>query len=250
MSGIYLAGFGGLAVHGDHQRVTTKKTNERSGPRKRGRPRAAEISAPQRKAFAAIRNHLAHRGFPPTVQELGALMGIGSSSAHELVNQLVRKGYLRRETGKARSLEVVRQLEPEVAALVPIPIVGVVAGGSPILAVENVVGEMLVDAQLTHHAKCFALEVAGDSMVRAGIGDGDYVVVRQQQVAENGDIVVALLGEEATVKRLFIAEERIELRPENPRHRPIVVSPDDELRIQGKVIGVRKRSEARPAKEM
>lgn len=230
--------------------MTMKKTTDRSGPRKRGRPLATEISSPQRKAFAAIRNHLAHRGFPPTVQELGALMGIGSSSAHELVNQLVRKGYLQRDTGKARSLEIVRQLEPEVAALVPIPIVGVVAGGSPILAVENVVGEMLVDAQLTRHAKCFALEVAGDSMVRAGIGDGDYVVVRQQQVAENGDIVVALLGEEATVKRLFIADERIELRPENPRHRPIVVAPDDELRIQGKVIGVRKRAEAKPTKEM
>ncbi|MBI4511497.1 MAG: transcriptional repressor LexA [Deltaproteobacteria bacterium] len=217
---------------------------------KRGRPPIAEVTAPQRKAFAAIRNHLAHRGFPPTVQELGELMGLGTSSAHELVSQLVRKGYLRREAGKARSLEVVRHIEPEVADLVPVPIVGVIAGGRPILAVENIVGEMLIDARLVRGTRCFALEVAGDSMARAGIDDGDYVIVRQQQVAENGDIVVALVGEGATVKRLCIADERIELRPENPRHRPIVVGPDDDLRIQGKVIGVRRRKEARLSKEM
>jgi repressor LexA len=217
---------------------------------KRGRPPIVEVTASQQKAFAAIRNHLARRGFPPTVQELGELLGIGTSSAHEQVSQLVRKGYLRRDAGKARSLEVVRHIEPQVADLVPVPIVGVVAAGRPILAVENVIGEMLVDARLVGRSRCFALGVVGDSMVRAGIGDGDYVVVRQQQVAENGDIVVALLGEEATVKRLSIADEQIELRPENPRHRPIVVGPDDELRIQGKVIGVRKRREARLSKEM
>ncbi len=212
--------------------------------RKRGRPPVGKISSPQRKAFAAIRSHLAHRGFPPTVQELGEILGMATSSAHELVSQLVRKGYLRREAGKARSLEVVRQLDPEVAHLVPVPIVGVVAAGRPLLAVENIVGELLVDARLVGRARCFALAVAGDSMVRAGIGDGDYVVVRQQQVAENGDIVVALLGDEATVKRLSIAEERIELRPENPHHRPIVLRPEDEFRIQGKVIGVRRYAES------
>lgn len=227
--------------------MTEKKPPDRA---RRGRPPVAEITQPQRKAFTAIRNHLAHRGFPPTVQELGALLGMGTSSAHELVNQLVRKGYLRREAGKARSLEVSRQMDAEIADLAPVPIVGVVAGGRPILAVENIVGEMLVDAKLVGHSRCFALQVAGDSMVRAGIDDGDYVVVRQQQVAENGDIVVALLGEEATVKRLSIAEAQIELRPENPRHRPIVVGPDDDLRIQGKVIGVRRCAEARLSKEM
>ena len=225
--------------------MNKKKPSTTTEPRKRGRRPVASVSAPQRRAFTAIRNHLAHRGFPPTVQELGELLGLGTSSAHELVNQLVRKGYLRRDAGKARSLEIARQLEPEVADLVPVPIVGVVAGGRPIYAVENFVGEMLVEARLVGAARCFALEVSGDSMVGAGIDSGDYVVVRQQQVAENGDIVVAVLGEDATVKRLYIADERIELRPENPRHRPIVVGPDDGLRIQGKVIGVRKLAEVR-----
>lgn len=178
------------------------------------------------------------------MQELGEAIRISSSSAHELVGQLVRKGFLRREAGKARSLEVVRLPGPDVADLVPVPVVGTVAAGQPILAVENIVGELLVEAQLAQHGRCFALEVAGDSMVDAGIGDRDFVIVRQQQVAESGDIVVALLGDEATVKRLHIDEERIELRPENPRHRALVVGPDDDLRIQGKVIAVRRRAAA------
>lgn len=207
---------------------------------KRGRRPVAEITDSQRRVLVAIRNHLARRGFPPTLYELGTQLGMGASSAHELVSQLVRKGYLRRDAGKARSLEVIRQPELEVANLVPIPIVGVVAGGRPILATENIVGEMLVESRLVRSARCFALKVTGDSMIRAGIDDGDYVVVRQQPVAETGDIVVALFGDTATVKRLHIADDRIELIPENPRYGPIVVGPDDDLRIQGKVIGVRK----------
>jgi repressor LexA len=156
----------------------------------------------------------------------------------------VRKGYLKRDPGKARSLELLKEPESEVSDLVSVPIVGTIAAGHPILAVENIVGELLVEGRLVGRARCFALQVEGDSMVRADIRSGDYVVVRQQPVAENGDIVVALLGDDATVKRLRIADDRIELRPENPRHRPIVVGPDDEMRIQGKVIAVRRKSAA------
>lgn len=213
--------------------------------RTRGRPPIEEITAPQRKALTAIRNHQVRRGFPPTMQELGEALRISSSSAHELVGQLVRKGFLRREAGKARSLEVVRLPGPDVADLVPVPVVGTIAAGQPILAVENIVGELLVEGHLAQRGRCFALEVAGDSMVGAGISDRDFVIVRQQQVAENGDIVVALLGDEATVKRLHIDDETIELRPENPRHRPRVVRPDDDLRVQGKVIAVCRRGAAR-----
>lgn len=218
-----------------------------SSPRqpKRGRPPIEEITAPQRKALTAIRNYQVRRGFPPTMQELGEALRISSSSAHELVGQLVRKGFLRREAGKARSLEVVRLPGPDVADLVPVPVVGSVAAGQPILAIENIVGELLVEAHLAQRGRCFALEVSGDSMVGAGISDRDFVIVRQQQVAENGDIVVALLGDEATVKRLHIDDEQIELRPENPRHRSLVVRPDDDLRVQGKVIAVCRRGAAR-----
>lgn len=179
---------------------------------------------------------------------LGKILWIAGATAHEQVTQLVRKGYLRREPRKARSLEVLRWLEPEVSSLVTVPIVGTVAAGQPVLATENIVGELLVEASVLRGGRCFALEVRGDSMVRAGIRDGDYVVARQQPVAEDGDIVVALLGDEATVKRLHISDERIELRPENPRLRPIPVGPDDDLRIQGKVIAVRRRSAARASR--
>ncbi len=210
------------------------------GSKRRGRPPVEGITEPQRRALTAIRSHVARRGFPPTGQELGELLGIAPASAHEQVNQLVRKGYLRRDPGKARSLELLKEPESEVSDLVPVPVVGTVAAGEPILAAENIVGELLVEGRLVGRARCFALQVKGDSMIRAGIREGDYVVVRQQAVAENGDIVVALLGDEATVKRLHISDDRVELRPENQRLRPILVGPDDELRIQGKVIAVRR----------
>ena len=213
--------------------------------RRRGRPRIEEITDSQRRALAAIRSYVARRGFPPSIQELGELLGTAPASAHEQVSQLVRKGYLRRDARKARSLEILKEPEAAVAELVPVPIVGRVAAGQPILAVENVVGELLVERQLVGRAPCFALKVEGDSMIGAGIHDGDHVVVRQQPIAESGDIVVALLGDEATVKRLHIAGERIELRPENRLLRPIQVGPEDDLRIAGKVMAVRCAAESR-----
>jgi repressor LexA len=137
---------------------------------------------------------------------------------------------------------IVCEPEDDIPDLVAVPIVGRVAAGQPILAEENIVGEVLVEGGIARAGRCFALEVTGDSMVDAGIRERDLVVVRQQPVAENGDIVVALLEDEATVKRLFIRDERIELRPENPNHRPIPVGPDDGLRILGKVVAVRRPS--------
>jgi len=208
--------------------------------KRRGRPTSTEITEPQRRTLRAIQAFIGKRGFPPTSKELGDILGISSASAYEQVSQLVRKGYVKREPRKARSLEIVEEPEREVAGLEPVPIVGTVAAGQPLLAEENIVGELLVEQNMVRGGRHFALEVHGDSMVRAGIASGDYVVVRQQPVAESGDVVVALLGDEATVKRLSISAERIELRPENPRYRPIVIGPDDDLRIQGKVVAVRR----------
>jgi repressor LexA len=206
---------------------------------RRGRPRIDEITDAQRRTLAAIRSFLSRRGFPPSIHELGELLGVAPASAHEQVSQLVRKGYLRRDARKARSIEVLKEPEAAVAELLPVPIVGTVAAGRPILAVENIVGELLVEQHIVGRGPCFALKVEGDSMIGAGIHDGDHVVVRQQPIAEHGDIVVALLGDEATVKRLHIAGERIELRPENSRLRPITIGPEDDLRIAGKVMAVR-----------
>jgi len=187
-----------------------------------------------------IRRFLHQRGFPPTIKELADILGISHASAHDQVNQLVRKGFLRREPRKARGLAVICEPEDETSNLLPVPIVGQVAAGQPILAEENIIGEILVEDRIAQSGRCFALEIAGDSMVDAGINDQDFVVVRQQPVAESGDIVVALLGDEATVKRLYIRDEKIELRPENLKHQPIPIGPDDGFCILGKVIGVRR----------
>ena len=204
----------------------------------RGRRPAVEITDPQRRTLRALRRFIDHRGLPPTIKELADSLGISAPSAHDQVNQLVRKGYVKRESRKARGLTVVREPMDDVLELLAVPIVGSVAAGQPILAEENVIGEILVDSRAVRSGRCFALEVRGDSMIGTGIHDRDLVVVREQPVAESGDIVVALLDQEATVKRLFIRDERIELRPENPKHRPMPIGPDDGLRILGKVVAV------------
>ncbi len=210
---------------------------ERKG---RGRRPVEEITDTQRNTLNKIRLFMNRRGFPPTMKELADILGISHASAHGQVTQLVRKGYLKREPRKARSLAIVRESEDTPPIMTAVPIVGRVAAGQPILAAENIVGEIMVEGRITRLGRCFALEVTGDSMVDAGIREHDLVVVRQQAVAESGDIVVALLEDEATVKRLFIRDERIELRPENPKHQPIPVGPDDGLRILGKVVAVRR----------
>jgi repressor LexA len=186
-----------------------------------------------------VQRFIDQRGFPPTIKELADILGISPASAHDQVNQLVRKGYLRREPRKARGLAIIREPEDEISDMVPVPVIGEVAAGQPILAQENIIGEVLVESRITRSGRLFALEINGDSMVDAGINHKDLVVVRQQPVAESGDIVVALLGDEATVKRLYIRDEIIELRPENPGHRAISVGPEDELRILGKVVAIR-----------
>lgn len=171
--------------------------------------------------------------------KIGEVLGIANASAHEQINQLVRKGYLKREAGKSRGLSVAREPVSQPVSLMSVPIIGKVAAGFPIFAEENVTGEILVDSTVASKGKFFALEVQGDSMVNADIRDGDILVVRQQPLSESGDVVVVLVGDEATVKRLYIGEDGIELRPENPSYQPIVVEPDEDLRIIGKVVAVR-----------
>ena len=202
----------------------------------RGRRPVEEITGPQRRTLHELRRFINRRRFPPTIQELADILGISPPSLRDQITQLVRKGYVRRESRKARGLTVLREPTDEVLELRAVPIVGRVAAGQPVLAEENIIGEILVDSRAVHSGRCFALEVRGDSMIGAGIHDQDLVVVRQQPLAESGDIVVALLGEEATVKRLHIEDDRIELRPENTGHRLITVGPEDDLKILGKVV--------------
>lgn len=210
-------------------------------PKRRGRPPVATLTDPQRRAFRAVSDFIARHGYPPTAQELADVLGMSAPSAWTLVSQLVRKDYLKRESNKARGLSIVREVDdaPTKVELVPVPIVGRVAAGVPIFANENIIGEILVENTVVKGDSCFALRVAGQSMANAGIADKDVIIVRRQPLAENRDIVVAVIGDEATVKRLSFQGPRIELLPENPRFKPMVVGPDDDFRILGKVIAIR-----------
>ncbi len=209
---------------------------------RRGRKRVEGLTKAQKRTLEAIQNFMAKEGMAPTVTELGEILEIKGASVHEQLLNLERKGYIRRKPRKARSLEIVRGPEADTRPqLISIPLVGEVTAGTPILAVENVIGEVLIDSSIARGV-CFALTVRGDSMVGANIHDGDYVIVRQQPLAENGDIVVALLEDEATVKWLSISDERILLRPANPAHRDIPVGPTDAIKILGKVVAVRGKS--------
>jgi len=210
-----------------------------------GRPSSVGITPSQLRTLNEIRAFASRYEYPPTIHELAAILGVSHSSVHEQIGQLIRKGYLRRAPGKSRGIVIVREPEDNVAEVVSIPIVGRVVAGYPLLAEENISGEILVDASLLKRGPCFALEVQGDSMSGAGIKAHDLLIVRQQPVAEGGEIVVALLDGEATVKRLAVDGGQVELRPANPRYRPIRVSGEDDFRIVGKVVGVWKR----PAKK-
>jgi len=208
--------------------------------RRRGRPQEDQITDVQRRTLKEVREFIVSRKYPPTMNELGELLGVTAASAHQQVKQLERKGYVTREPRKARSLAVVREPEQQLGTLVPVPLVGVVKAGPAMLAKENLLGEILVDKSVAGRGPCFALRVSGDSMVDAGMDDGDVVICRQQPVAESGEIVVALMGDDSTVKRLFIHGDRIELRAENKRYKPILVGPEIDFRILGKVLAVRR----------
>ncbi|MBF0342254.1 MAG: repressor LexA [Magnetococcales bacterium] len=194
----------------------------------------------QQRMLEAIKAFIAAHSMAPTFTELSEILGIKPPSVHEQITAMIQKGLLRRTSRKVRSLEVVEQ-NIRVPHLVAVPVLGLVTAGVPILAAENRIGEVLVESHVAR-GTCFALKVKGDSMVDADIMEGDLVIVRQQPIAENGDIVVALLGDEATVKRLFISDTLIELRPANPSYRPIRIEQSDELRILGKVLAVRSLS--------
>ena len=174
-------------------------------------------------------------GYPPTIREICGFFGFLPRAGTNHVNALVQKGYLTKKPGKSRSLEIVGRSRRD---LKEVPIVGRVAAGMPILAVENREGTMMLPAEWVRGEENFLLRVEGDSMVDAHICSGDYVVVRRQASADSGDIIVALLEDEATVKRFIKEKGRIILKPENPNMEPIFVQSDKPLHILGKVVGV------------
>ena len=209
----------------------------------RGRPLVKTLTDSQARILREIESFIREQSISPTTGELAERLGMTAQSVSEQLQRLERNGYLQRQPKTARSLVVLRSAEPRpqvISRLVAVPIVGTVAAGCPVLAIENINGEVLVEESVVGSGPHFALKASGESMIGAGIQSGDIVIVRQQQMAENRDIVVAMIDGDATVKRLHYSGGTIELRPENPRFKPIPVGPDDDLRILGKVVAVRR----------
>ena len=191
----------------------------------------------QRRILEVIREFTAERGYPPSVREIGERVGLSSSSTiHAHLKTLERHGLISRDPTKPRALrsEVGRNGSP-VPDTVVMPVIGKVAAGAPITAQENIEGEFVLPASFARGSENFMLRVQGDSMVDAAILDGDLIVVRPQRTANNGEIVVAMLEGEATVKRFYREDGRIRLQPENAAMEPIYSS---DVTVVGRVEAV------------
>ena len=202
---------------------------------------AGPLTARQKQALEFIVRAVREMGCPPTIREMGDALGISSTNGvRYLLGVLAQKGYIRRRPHVSRGIELVHGHSPD--HLVAVPLVGRVAAGEPILAQENIEDFFFLDSSFLTSGDLFALRVKGESMIDAGIFDGDVIFARQQPLAEKGDIVVAVIGEEATVKRFYPENGRVRLEPANSSYGPIVVERDAPgFRIAGKVVGLIRR---------
>ncbi len=193
----------------------------------------------QQKILEFIKSEVQTKGYPPSVREIGDAVGLKSTSTvHGHLTRLEKKGLLHRDSMKPRAMEVLGgDLFPRLSA-VSVPLVGRVTAGVPILAEENIEENIALPESLVGEGTFFILNVKGESMIDAGIMDGDFVVVRQQPDARNGEIVVAMVDDEATVKRFYKENGIFRLQPENTTMKPIMVS---EVTILGKVVSLFRR---------
>lgn len=201
-----------------------------------------ELTERQRQVLQFIKDEIRAKGYPPSVREIGEAIGLSSSSTvHGHMQRLEEKGYIRRDPTKPRAIEVRGEVGMELASrTMSVPVVGRVTAGVPIFAEQNIEEHfpLPIDFVRADEKELFFLTVQGDSMIEAGILDGDYVLVRRQQQASNGEIVVALIEDEATVKRFFRENGQIRLQPENRFMDPIIVP---NATVLGKVIGLIRR---------
>jgi repressor LexA len=195
------------------------------------------ITKKQEEILEYIKNEILERGFPPSVREICQAVNLKStSSVHSHLESLEKNGYIRRDPTKPRAIEILddsfQMLRRE---MVNVPVVGTVAAGMPLLAEQNIESYFPIPSEYMPNSQSFILTVKGESMINAGILNGDRVLVQSQSVAENGDIVVALIDDSATVKRFYKENGHFRLQPENDAMEPIIV---DDLQILGKVFGV------------
>jgi len=198
-----------------------------------------ELTRNQRKVLDFLKSYIKKKGFPPTLREIASHFGLrGPRAPQKTLAILERKGYLRKVPGGSRAIEIQGML-PALGRTLSLPIIGRVRAGEPLLAVENIEGHLNLDRSLVSSEDVFLLRVQGDSMIEAHIQDGDFALIKPQRDAENGEIVVALIEDEATIKRIFKKRDLIRLEPANPRVEPIVVRKGEKkVTIVGKVVGI------------
>ncbi|MBP5769540.1 MAG: transcriptional repressor LexA [Fibrobacter sp.] len=207
-----------------------------------------EMTARQEEIYEYIKKYSKENHMPPTVREIGNHFDISSTNGvRSILAALIKKGYINRSPRLSRGIEILNTEDNDsgkkvASNTVEIPIVGRVAAGTPILAVQNLEGTVTIDRDfLACRSDVFALRVKGDSMINAGIFDGDLIFARQQKTADLGEIVVAQIDNEATVKYYHPSSDHVELRPANPKYKPIIVNNKKDFSIAGRVIGVMRK---------
>ena len=195
------------------------------------------ITKKQTEILEYIKSQILNKGYPPSVRDICTAVNLKStSSVHAHLETLEKNGYIRRDPTKPRAIEIIDDnFNLTRREVVNVPLIGQVAAGQPLLAVENITGYFPIPAEFIPKEEVFMLNVKGESMVNAGIYDGDQIIVKQQSTASNGEIVVALVDDSATVKRFYKENGHISLQPENDFMEPIIV---DSCEIIGKVIGL------------
>ena len=201
------------------------------------------LNESQAKVLKTVSDFIAENGYSPTAKEIAEILNITQTSVFEQLSRLEKKRYITRQKGAARTIGILNQPENEKPAkksdsvkLVKVPIIGTIAAGAPIFADENMEGEILVDESNIGKGRFFALRVRGDSMINAGINNGDLVIIKRQPLAENGDIIAALIDSEATLKRLSLTNDEVFLLPENEKYSPINVTCREDFKILGKMV--------------
>ena len=230
--------------------INENQNNEENKTTKKRRSRGSkELNTREKDILKFIEKQVKEVGYAPSVREIGKAVGLNSTATvHAYLAKLEEKGYIKKETQKGRTLRLIKgssnnekTAEPEGKQfysgreLVDVPVIGKITAGEPILAVENITDSFLIPVDFVGNADSFMLTVSGESMIEAGILDGDYILVKRQNVARNGEIVVAMIEDEATVKTFYKENGHVRLQPENSTMEPIIV-PD--CQILGKVVGV------------
>ncbi len=226
-----------------------KKDVENKKERKHRGKGSKELNNRERDILKFIEKQVAEVGYAPSVREIGKAVGLSSTATvHAYLAKLEEKGCIKKETQKGRTLRLLKGMNKKSEStegnekqfysgreLVDVPVIGKITAGAPILAVENVTDNFLIPIDFVGNSESFMLVVSGESMIEAGILDGDYILVKRQNVARNGEIVVAMIDDEATVKTFYMENGHIRLQPENSSMDPIIV-PD--CQVLGRVVGV------------